>query len=87
MDEVYTAGMDGRCVQVTAAAAAPQKNSTAGGTLEGKKYMLSLTFNAPADAFDDDNQYLFKGGSIDDLFAPMHLNFGFGMSPAKLRLL
>ena len=44
--------------------------------------MLSLTFNAPEDSFDDPEQFLFQGKSIDDLFFPMHMNFRFfGMEP------
>jgi modulator of drug activity B len=39
--------------------------------------MLSLTFNAPKNAFDDPDQYLFRGRSVDDLFFPMHMNFRF----------
>lgn len=53
-----------------------------GGLGRGKKYMLSLTFNAPRDAFDDDGQYLFGGRGVDDLFFPAHMNFRFmGMEP------
>ena len=55
-----------------------------GGTLAGKKYLLSLTFNAPKEAFDDADQYLFQGKSVDDLFFPMHMNFRFfGMEPME----
>jgi modulator of drug activity B len=44
--------------------------------------MLSLTFNAPRDAFDNDGQYLFGGRGVDDLFFPAHMNFRFmGMEP------
>ena len=48
MDEVYTAGMDGRlCEGDGRHSDAPKKNYGAGGSLSGKQYMLSLTFNAP----------------------------------------
>ncbi len=43
----------------------------------GKKYMLSVTFNAPVDAFNDPSQDFFEGRSVDDLFWPMHLCFRF----------
>lgn len=39
--------------------------------------MLSLTFNAPKEAFNDTDQWFFQGKSVDDLFLPMHLNFHF----------
>ena len=54
----------------------PTKNY-GGGTLTNKKYMMSLTFNAPQEAFDDEDEYLFQGKSVDDLFFPMHMNFRF----------
>ena len=48
-----------------------------GGTLQGKKYMLSVTFNAPEEAFNNENQFFFEGKSVDDLLFPTHLNFKF----------
>ncbi|NIB40639.1 NAD(P)H-dependent oxidoreductase [Pseudomaricurvus alkylphenolicus] len=78
MDEVYTAGMGGAlCNGDGRTAEEPKKNYGAGGTLTGKKYMLSLTFNAPEESFNDSGEYLFQGKSVDDLFFPMHMNFRF----------
>lgn len=78
MDEVYTAGMDGRlCAGDGRSRTSPKENYGTGGTLEGKKYALSLTFNAPRESFDDPKEYLFEGKSVDDLFMPMHMNFKF----------
>lgn len=78
MDEVYTAGMAGALCQGDGRTAdAPKANYGAGGTLTDKKYMLSLTFNAPEESFNDENEYLFQGKSVDDLFFPMHMNFRF----------
>lgn len=78
MDEVYTAGMAGQLTNDDGRSSkAPKENYGAGGTLNGKKYMLSLTFNAPAEAFDDEDEYLFQGKSVDDLLFPMHMNFRF----------
>lgn len=78
MDEVYTAGMAGQlCNGDGRHSDAPKQNYGAGGTLNGKKYLLSLTFNAPEEAFDDEKEYLFQGKSVDDLFFPMHMNFRF----------
>lgn len=46
--------------------------------------MLSLTLNAPKEAFNDPDQWFFEGKTIDDLFWPMHLNFKFfGMEPLE----
>jgi modulator of drug activity B len=36
--------------------------------------MLSVTFNAPREAFDDESEAFFEGGSVDDLLRPVHLN-------------
>lgn len=85
MDEVYTAGMDGSlCAGDGRTAEAPKQNYGAGGTLSGKRYMLSLTFNAPEEAFNDATEYLFQGKSVDDLVFPMHMNFRFfGMQPIE----
>jgi len=85
MDDVYTAGMGGAlCNGDGRNESEPKKNYGAGGTLSGKKYMLSLTFNAPAEAFNDKEEYLFQGKSVDDLFLPMHMNFRFfGMEPLE----
>ncbi len=83
MDEVYTAGMGGQlCDGDGRHREAPEKQYGSGGTLVGKKYMLSLTFNAPKASFDDAGQFLFQGKGVDDLLVPMHMNFRFfGMEP------
>ena len=78
MDEVYSAGMMGAlCNGDGSSRKDPSKQYGSGGTLSGKKYMISLTFNAPEDSFNDQQQYLFQGKSMDDLFFPMHMNFRF----------
>jgi len=77
-DDVYTAGMDGRlCHGDGRTADAPKSNYGTGGTLTGKRYMLSLTFNAPEEAFDDTQEFLFQGKSVDDLMHPTHMNARF----------
>lgn len=79
VDEVFTAGMmqgtfisgDGRTRED------PSKQYGSGGKLQGKQYMLSLTWNAPAQAFNDTNQQLFEGKSVDDVFALNTANYKF----------
>ena len=69
VDEVFTAGMlqgsfitgDGRT------RADPTRQYGSGGLLQGKQYMVSLTWNAPQEAFDNPAQALFKGKSVDDV--------------------
>ena len=77
MDEVYTAGMDGRlCAGDGRTAEAPKSNYGLGGTLTDTKYMLSVTFNATREAFDSPSELFFQGGSVDDIQL-MHLNAQF----------
>lgn len=78
MDDVYTQGMMGElCAGDGRHETTPKEGYGTGGLLTGKKYMLSLTFNAPKEAFNDKDQWFFEGISADDLFLPMHLNFKF----------
>lgn len=83
IDEVYSAGMDGRlCRSDGRTEEAPKANYGGDGALTGSSYMLSLTFNAPEEAFGDPAEYLFQGRSVDDLLWPQHMNFRFfGMEP------
>lgn len=71
IDEVFTEGhgslyaSDGR----TRSDAAKKYGS--GGLLQGKKYMLSLTWNAPLEAFTDPDQF-FEGVGVDGLYLHFH---------------
>ena len=70
IDEVLTAGLvqqsllvdDGRTRQD------PGKQYGSGGKMQGKKYMLSLTWNAPKEAFGNKAQNLFEGKTVDEVF-------------------
>lgn len=78
MDEVYTAGLGGElCNRDGRSNERPAENYGTGGTKQGSRYMLSLTFNAPPQAFANDGEWLFEGRSVDDLFMPMHCCFRF----------
>jgi modulator of drug activity B len=77
MDEVYTAGMGGAlCLGDGRNAEEPKENYGTGGTLNNTKYMMSLTFNAPKEAFDNIDEF-FNGKTVDELLFPMHMNFKF----------
>jgi modulator of drug activity B len=79
VDEVFTAGMmqgqfitgDGRTRDD------PTRQYGTGGMLHGKKYMLSLTWNAPKEAFGDASQVLFEGKTVDDVFVTNTANYKF----------
>jgi len=55
----------------------PSRQYGSGGCMDDTSYMLSVTMNAPRSAFDDPNMTLFSGRSVDDLLAPIHINFAF----------
>lgn len=81
MDEVFTAGhgslyaSDGRTRKDSS------KQYGSGGLLQGKTYMLSLTWNAPLEAFDDPEQF-FHGVGVDGVYLPFHkANQFLGMTP------
>jgi modulator of drug activity B len=71
IDEVYMAGYgimfddDGRT------RSEPEKNYGTGGLMQGKKYMLSTTWNAPLGAFNDEAE-IFEGKDVDDVFFYFH---------------
>lgn len=79
IDEVFTTAMmqgdllenDGRSSKN------PSKQYGTGGKMQGKKFMLSLTWNAPKEAFGDEQQTLMKGKTIDDAFVSQTLVYKF----------
>ena len=79
VDEVFTTGYaqqklladDGRTRED------PSKQYGTGGKLQGRKYMLSLTWNAPEEAFGNKCQYLFGGQTVDEVFAFNTANYKF----------
>ncbi len=48
-----------------------------GGLLQGKKFMVCGTWNAPEEAFDDPAQTLFEGKGLDDIFLHITSNYRF----------
>lgn len=46
----------------------PNKQYGTGGKMQGKQYMLSLTWNAPSQAFGNKGQNLFEGKTVDAIF-------------------
>lgn len=81
VDEVFTAGFgkfwknDGRT------RADPSRPYGSGGLLKGKRYMLSVTWNAPEKAFTDPQEF-FGGQGVDAVYLPFHKAQQFlGLSP------
>ncbi|PVY71204.1 NAD(P)H-dependent oxidoreductase [Pectobacterium versatile] len=79
IDEVFTAGLIQQCFLVDDGRSRqdPSRQYGTGGKMQGKQYMLSLTWNAPKEAFDDNSQVLFSGKSVDDVFIYNTVNYKF----------
>ena len=45
--------------------------------MQGKKFMICATWNAPAEAFDNPNQQLMQGKGTADLFLNISSNYRF----------
>lgn len=79
VDEVFNCGLfskklldnDGRTREN------PAKQYGTGGHMQGRKFMICATWNAPAEAFNNPTQKLFKGKSTFDLFLHITSNYTF----------
>ncbi|GMB90362.1 Modulator of drug activity [Helicobacter ailurogastricus] len=71
MDEVFTTGHGKLYKNDGRSHAAPTKNYGKGGLLHGKKYMFSLTWNAPIEAFTEKEEF-FEGVGVDGLYLHLH---------------
>jgi len=84
IDEVFSAGIntvtfvnDGRSKED------PSKKYGSGGLMQGKKYMLSLTYNCPDTEFDNKDGF-FDGLSLDEANVATHKLFKFcGATPLE----
>lgn len=80
-DMVFTTG--GFCTGDGRTHAAPTKHYGTGGLLTEKRYLLSSTWNAPKEAFDEPNDF-FEGRGIDGVLFPLHKTMQFlGMKPCE----
>ncbi|MCP4545211.1 MAG: NAD(P)H-dependent oxidoreductase [bacterium] len=82
IDEVYTSGIgEVLCRDDGRTRSDLSKKYGSGGLMNGKRYMLSTTWNAPLEAFDDPDQF-FEGKGVDGVFMWLHKAFQFfGMEP------
>lgn len=71
MDEVFTAGHGKLYANDGRSRAHPERKYGSGGLLHGKRYMLSVTWNAPDEAFGDPAQF-FEGKGVDAVYFPFH---------------
>ncbi|MEC5319926.1 NAD(P)H-dependent oxidoreductase [Brenneria populi subsp. brevivirga] len=81
VDEVFTAGHGSLYASDGRTRSDSSKKYGSGGLLQGKKYMLSATWNAPMEAFTDPQQF-FHGVGVDGVYLPFHkANQFIGLSP------
>jgi len=79
VDEVFNAALtskvllegDGRTRQD------PSKQYGTGGKMQGRKFMISATWNAPRETFDNPDSFLYGGKGTADLFLPITSNYKF----------
>lgn len=79
VDEVFNSGLqstkflsgDGRTREDAT------KQYGTGGKMQGKKFMVCATWNAPSEAFGNPSQILMQGKGTADLFLPITSNYRF----------
>lgn len=81
LDEVFTAGHGSLYANDGRTRSDASQKYGSGGLLHGKQYMISATWNAPQQAFDDPTDF-FEGKGVDAVYFPFHkANQFLGMSP------
>ncbi len=71
IDDVFTIGHGSLYASDGRSRSDASKKYGSGGLIQGKKYMLSLTWNAPMEAFTDSDQF-FHGVGVDGVYLPFH---------------
>ena len=71
IDEVFTEGHGKLYANDGRSRSDPLKQYGTGGLLQGRQYMLSLTWNAPQAAFDEAGNF-FEGRGVDAVYFPFH---------------
>jgi len=76
MDDVFTEGHGALYASDGRTRSDASKKYGSGVLIQGKKYMLSLTWNAPMEAFTEDDQ-LFHGVGVDGVYLRLHKAYPF----------
>lgn len=71
IDDVFTEGHGSLYANDGRSRSDASKKYGSGGLIHNKNYMLSLTWNAPMDAFNDAEQF-FHGVGVDGVYLPFH---------------
>ena len=79
VDEVFNAGFDSKILLDNDGRKPGDTGERygTGGHMQGKKFMIAATWNAPRDAFDNFNGYLLEGKSVADLLLSITSNYKF----------
>ena len=81
IDEVFMCGVGKLFADDGRSRADENSKYGSGGLLHGKTYMISATWNAPLEAFEDPAQF-FEGKGMDAVYFPFHkANQFLGMKP------
>lgn len=79
VDEVFNSGL--HSVKFLAGDGRTREDATrqygTGGKMQGKKFMVCATWNAPKASFDDEQQQLFRGAGTKELLLPITSNYRF----------
>ena len=71
LDEVFTAGHGSLYANDGRTRADASQKYGSGGLIQSKQYLLSLTWNAPQQAFDDPSDF-FEAKGVDAVYLPFH---------------
>lgn len=71
IDDVFTEGHGSLYANDGRSRSDASKKYGSGGLIHDKNYMLSLTWNAPMEAFTDSDQF-FHGVGVDGVYLPFH---------------
>jgi len=79
IDEVFTSVLQQKKIVLTDGRLLEDRTKQygTGGISQGKKYMMSTTWNAPEEAFDNSSQVLFQGKSADEALINLSVNYKF----------
>lgn len=71
IDEVFTEGHGRLYANDGRSRSAPERHYGSGGLIQGKQYMISVTWNAPESAFTDPDDF-FEGKGLDAVYYSFH---------------
>jgi modulator of drug activity B len=79
VDEVFNAGLATKTLLVGdgRTRSEPTKQYGSGGKMQGRKFMISATWNAPTATFDNPDSILLAGKGVADMFLPITSNYKF----------